>query len=737
MRYRTAVILASLGVSLWTAFAGRALASDKVRIFPPYRHGHQGLLGPNKHFAITRSKNGAVVLDLRGQKPRIAWTVNESPESHPRGVQGAAFSQDGKTLVTCGSHEGTIIDLITGKQFYADWLVGSRVAISSDGQKIYLICEQYPREGFSRSGGMPHKDGWIGAGIIYSNRMIVRDRLGKITAEYPLSLNVVSRVSLSRDGKTITLTGGVGRNLRACRQGPFTPGTETIQLPGGQSKKVMQEDKTREGGRRTGNDFGRSPFTKPRAGKIIPPYPGDLNYLQWNPVSQTLGVVMGSGDERDWRMYLWSLKDAEMKTMVPLGYEWNRSAPVPMGRTGQWIGLRRWKKAEQPNGFPFWPKHQGQHGILDPVFPTVVSLPDGKLTPLAIDATLWQEIYVSPDGKTIAGLIPRKTLGVPYERSCSLEIYDLDRALRLGTVRCTGTEKIVSVQWSGGGKHLSLIRYDHEKNSGVYKRSLVGLSGRPVATFTHPSAERWKAMNPSATRFAETVCQGVNISGQDRTDVPAVIIRDRKGKEVSRIKLKGGHFYGWCHFVTDQQLLLLIADRAELWDIEKSKQLWTSPVPGPMSPKIVNTTQDQWLALRGDTPTILRTRDGQPVVVGKKGRWRRAAHTNSRRGDILVGQRPLILQPVFQQTVVELKSPQSGQIVATLAMSGKHWAIYTPDGHWTGSKSAATWLGFYRGSNPMAEREIQSLRNPKHVKRVLSTALYPHRTTSKVISLKK
>jgi|WetSurMetagenome_2_1015567.scaffolds.fasta_scaffold89332_1 hypothetical protein len=223
--------VATLFLVLTAAALAAGAAADKpappVRIVPQLVHETQGLRDPTGRFAVARAVSPAPGLRLVDLKTgRVAWTIDPSPSNRVEYHSQFAFTSDGKRLAICSPGGGDILDLETDRLTPAPWLKGTTPAFSPDGRLIYVVVaiarddEPLPSRDATRSALPPRREASMCEVRAY-------DLEGKVVKSYPLQMNVLGALTISKDGKTLTAEGGVGANMGSITGGTFSPGRQT------------------------------------------------------------------------------------------------------------------------------------------------------------------------------------------------------------------------------------------------------------------------------------------------------------------------------------------------------------------------------------------------------------------------------------------------------------------------------------------------------------------------------
>ena len=654
-----------------------------VRVVPQIQYAMNGLPDPTGRFAVAQGNyrlNGLRIIDIKHK--RLAWNI-EPPHSGQH--TGFGFSNDGRRLAICSLTGGEILDLAADQTKKAPWLKGLVLVFSPDDKLIYVAAS-------SRT-----KPRWSGR---YADQIYVYGLDGERVKSYPLSMNMVSRLSFSKDGKTLSIDGGIGVRLESRVGGTFTPSRQAINLTTGESLSVSSPQPTR------GHAFGPTHIASGKAMDLrnfTQKTSLDRQFIRtlWDASTHSLAVI-SRGDV----IKLWNLKEGRFSTTACVGI--NSIRNLILQRPGLMVGTAWYEKKAVPAELKALASRKEQGRTVTPSFVTRVQLPLGTIRPKAIPSRHWTQSQPSHDGRYLAGIIAKSVEGFTYR----LQIWDVDRSVMVGEIS-TPRQTISGFRWTTRGQLLVL--------HGPYGKR------RCWERFTHdarslavvPGVDDWGvSFSPSGNLM---VVQTEGPRGSATADTYTMSVRSSlTGKEIAMFP--GEAFRARVVFLNEERLL--VANRGtgptiRLLHIGDKKQLWKTTIDDK------HFWIDRLSWKRGWTNAVLHgVRGGTRVLSMKDGQCLPAGATgaNWRNPTLLHGGR-LALDPLCGSTVLRLKETATGRTVVTFAaFADSEWIIYTPQGLWTGSPKALDGVAFYRGTKPLTPGEIAALGQPKAVRAQLATA---------------
>jgi hypothetical protein len=325
-------------------------------------------------------------------------------------------------------------------------------------------------------------------------------------------------------------------------------------------------------------------------------------------------------------------------------------------------------------------------------FLTLVQLPEGTKQPLRIPIARWMNWEPSPDGKYIG-----------IRSAGSVEIWDPASVKLVGAISKPGYQ-VDWFDWFARGKSL-LVQFSDKAGRSWEFFTPEGNSAYPVAhPWTYPAA-----FSPSGELLA--------LQMEEHPNPPAVSFRmsvrnSRTNKEVATFPGGGGS-----RFLDDDHLLVASGGSARLLRISDQKELWTGKCASEVHTISWETGWPAVVLHYGEAADILSLKDGQRVGPGDSDRPRWHNPTPISGGKLAV-------DPLCNSNILMLKETSTGRTIATLApFTDGEWITYTPDGLWTGSPKALDYVAFYRGTEPLSDKEIAGLHQPEAVKARLVDAL--------------
>ena len=650
-----------------------------VRIVPQLRYEARGLPDPTGRFAVARATHrlsGLYIVDIKRQ--RLARIIEPLPLSR---APGFAFSSDGRLLAVCSPGGGEMLDLVSDEVKMAPWLKGVVPVFSPDDRLIYVAANsREPR--------------WPGRG--YVNEVHVYDLHGRKIKSYPLQMNMVGRLSFSKEGQTLVVDGGTGVGLENRAGGTFTPSRQTIDLKTGESARMdfPEAQKRPAFGAPSAAGFDAMNFKEIPARKTT--LAQQLTNMLWDASTSALAVI-GRGQPEGGAIKLWNVKEAEFSTTVGTS---NNIENLALQRPGLLVGTAWYDGKPLPPELASLPALQGPHGPVTPNLVTLVKLPKGTPQPLAIPSREWTQCLPSPDGRYLAGLIAKRLQDFTYR----LQIWDVDRSVLAGEIS-NPKQRISGFQWTSDGRLIVLL----PGKDGNLRWEFFTAGGKSVGVV--PEVSGWGvAFSPSGDVIA-VQAKGPRADAWTHTYRTSVR-KSLTGEEVATFS--GTTLPAETVFLDEERLLVAgrrAGDPIRLMRIRDQRVLWETKAASEVrslswEPDRANVVVHYGRYAGAD---LLSIKAGQRLPAGAKGP---AWHNPT----LLHGGR-LALDPLCQSTVLRLKETATGRTVATFAaFADPEWIVYTPEGLWTGSPKALEWVAFYRGSEPLTAEQISALSQPGAVK---------------------
>jgi len=532
----------------------------------------------------------------------------------------------------------------------------------------------------------------------------VYDLRGKIVKSYPLRMNMVGRLSFSKDGQTLIVDGGTGVGLENRAGGTFTPSHQIIDLKTGESMSIDSPEA------KNSFAFGPGPSADFDAMNLrtIPMPSATLNQqltsMLWDASTGSIAVI-GRGQPEGGTIKLWNLKEAKFARTVAKSNNLRNTALL---RPGLLLGTAWHDRETLPPELAEFPTPKGHHGSSTPYLVTLVQLPEGTTRPLGISARDWTQCRPSPDGRHLAGLIAQPVQDFTYR----LQIWDTSRSALVGEIS-NPKQPIYGFQWTSDGRLLIvLLRGEDEKQrwefftpKGDSAGVVLGVSDWGFTFSPSGNLVAVQAKGPRADAWTDTY----------RTSVR----KSRTGEEVATFP--GTTLLSETRFIDEDRLLIAASRRAgdpvRLVRISDRKVIWETKAAGDVRKM---SWQPDWKAVvihystdgRAD---VLSIKDGQRLPGG--------GHRAGWYNPMLLHGGRLALDPYCGSTILRLKETATGRTVATCAaFADPEWIVFTPEGLWTGSAKALDWVAFYRGAEPLTPEEVTALRQPEAVQARLAAA---------------